>query len=573
MRKLVAATLAGVLSLGAVSPAFADGREREGKAEVKGRFEAQFKDWKGDFWGNESLARLITLGVIKGNDDGTVAASRAVSRLEAAIMLSRLLDLKAPEIPQGEFKIKAPWGEIEIENKGREFEMKIKTRDGEIKLEDSKNIPDWGRAAILAGLEHGFVLFEGAKLSPMASLNRLEAAIMLVKAGGLDAEAKAKAGAELSFKDADKIAANLRGYIAIAVEKGFVTGYEDGTFQPTKLVTRAEWAALLDRLDGKESDVVSKDGRQVKGTVTAVATGTAPSITVTTPVFPNGVTYPIDDTAVFYEKGKAVTLADVAAGDSVIINLSADRKVLMVSVRNVPVQTAGTVKAYTAPTATAAGSLTITVDGADKVYPVAANTAITLGEKAATLADIRVGDQVKVTTEGAQVTKIAIKVEAITVNGTLSAVVLGQNGALPTLTIAGVNNTSVTYSVVDYATLADANGKALTMADLKVGDKLSLKVERNLVIRIVRTQVAAPAPAAQTGTVVAVTAPAVQGGAYSYGILANNTVEVYTTSATSVLKLGTVAIGAADLKVGDQVTFTHDNHILTTLTITARAAQ
>lgn len=488
MRKLLAAALVGVLSLGAVSPALAHDDKHKSRVAVKSRFEIQFKDWQGEFWGNEALARMVTLGVMKGNGDGTLAAGRSVSRLEAAIMMSRLLELEAPELPLGELKIKAPWGELKIENSKREFQLRIKTREGEFKFEDSKQVPDWGRAAILTGLEHGFVLFDGAKLSPLDALNRLEAAIMLVKANGLDAEARARAGAELSFTDAGQIDERLRGYIAVAVENGYVTGYEDGSFRPGRLVTRAEWATLLDRLDRKASAPVSRNGRQVKGSVTGVATGEVPTVTMTTPVFPHGVAYAVDDTAVFYEKGKPVTLADIAAGDRVLINLSSDRKILMLTVNNVPAHAVGTVAAYTAPTATAAGSVTVTVDGVDKVYPVTLGTAVMLGDRPATPADIRLGDRVKVTTEGAAVSRITIKVETISVSGALSAVDYGPGGALPAMTVVGKEGAGTTYTVADFATIADKEGLPLTMADLQAGDKLTLKVERNLVIKVVRTR-------------------------------------------------------------------------------------
>lgn len=489
MRNLVALTLAGVLALGTAAPALA--HEKHEKAEHKeSRFEGQFKDWTTDFWANESLARMVTKGVIKGNDDGTIASVRPVTRLEAAIMLARLLELKPPEVPYGEYRLKAPWGEVKIEHERDNFELKLKTREGEVELEDDREIPRWGRDAILIGLKHGFLIFDGARLSPMAPLNRLEAAMMLVKAAGLDEEARAKANAELSFSDAGKIPDRLKGYIAIAVEKGFVTGYDDGTFNPQKLVSRAEWAALLDRLDRKGAPV-SADGRQVRGTVTAVAVGTAPSITMTTPVFPGGVTYPVDDSAVIYKDRKAATIANVAVGDQVIINLSSDREILLVTVHNVPRHVGGIVTAYTAPTDANAGSLILNADGTSETYAVPATLSVSLGKESGAPADVRVGDSVSLTLEGAQLKRIAIKVEAVKVMGTLSVVTPGSGGALPTLTVAGADNTSSVYSVADHATIAAEGGAALTLADLKAGDQVTLKVERNLVVRILRTQTAA----------------------------------------------------------------------------------
>lgn len=482
MRKWMALLLAGTLTLSLAVPALARDKERE--KDHKSRFEVQFKDWDTQFWGNESLARMVTKGVIKGNGDGTVAANRPVSRLEAAIMVARLLDLEAPQIPRGEFKLKAPWGEIKIENEGDEFEIKIKTRDDEWEFEDDDDVPAWGREAILIGLEHGFLIFDGARLNPMSPLNRLEAAIMLVKAAGMDEEAQNWAGADLSFTDASKIPQRLQGYIAVAVEQEFVTGYENGSFMPHKPVTRAEWATLLDRLD-RDGAPVSADGRQVKGMVTAVNVGTAPSIAMTTPVFPNGVTYPVDDTAVFYKNRQEITIADISAGDQVIINLSPDRQILMVTVHNLVKRIAGQVSAYTEPTTSAAGSITVTdKTGVTTTHALTVQTAVRLGESAGTLADLLVGDQVKLTLEGAQLTSIMIKVEAVTVTGSLSAITQGVDGALPTLTVVSENSPAITYTVADYATISGSGETALTLTDLQVGDLVTLRVQRGLVVRI-----------------------------------------------------------------------------------------
>lgn len=577
MRRFTALVLAGAMTLGAALPAAA----KEGRVEIKGsfnkgKFAARFQDWDEAFWANESLARMIVKGVIMGNADGSIAAARPVSRLEAAIMLARLLDLQAPGIPQGEFKIKAPWGEIKIENEDDEFEIKIEAKGhGEFKFEDSNEVPSWGRGAILSALQGGFLLFDGGRMNPMAPLNRLEAAIMLVKAAGLDAEAEAKANAQLSFTDAARIPERLRGYIALAVEKGFVTGYDDATFKPNKLVTRAEWAALLDRLDRQGSDVTA-DGRQVKGTVSAVALGAAPAITMTTPVFPGGVTYPLADTAVLYRNGSAITLAEVAAGDSVIINLNADRKIVMVTVANVVSTLKGTVTAYVAPAAGAAG--TIVIQGAATApssHVVTAQTAVQVGTRAGSLAEVRVGDQVTLTLEGAALKKIAVKSELVTVTGTVAAITLGAGGALPAVAVSA-NNAVSTYTLADHATITAAGGGALTLADLRPGDEVTLRVERNVAVSIVRSQAAAdPAqPVTATGMVVAIASPGTAGSGYSVSLLSNSAVSSYTFAPNATLILnGGAALTAADLRVGDQVQYVHTGGVINLLIVTARAAQ
>ena len=82
----------------------------------------------------------------------------------------------------------------------------------------------------------------------------LFAATLLVKALGLEADATAKVNTQLTFKDEDKIPAGSVGYVAVATEKGIVTGYDNNTFRPNQPVTRAELAALLDRTDEEMPD-------------------------------------------------------------------------------------------------------------------------------------------------------------------------------------------------------------------------------------------------------------------------------------------------------------------------------
>ena len=52
------------------------------------------------------------------------------------------------------------------------------------------------------------------------------------------------------FADKDQIPAWSETAIAAAVKGGYMSGYPDGTFQPTRLITRAEALAALDRAVG-----------------------------------------------------------------------------------------------------------------------------------------------------------------------------------------------------------------------------------------------------------------------------------------------------------------------------------
>lgn len=416
-RKLLALVLALILVVAATPLAMAgddDEDEEEGKGRPEKRWEFSFKDWNRGYWANESLARMAAKKVMQGYDDGTIGAQRPVSKLEAAIMLVRLLQLDLPVLGEGEltFQMKSG-GKVKAEVEGEELELAIKGPGGEVEVEfeDDNRIPPWGQGAIIAALQEGFLLFEGGHINPMAPLTRWEATVMLVKAAGLEQQAALEAGADLPFRDAPAIPEDYRGYVAVALAQGLITGYDDHTFKPTKPVTRAEWAALLDRLDRQGE---SRDARQVKGKVTAANIGASPSISMTTPVYPQAVTYPIDDTAVFYVNGREATIADVRAGDRVIVQLSEDRKILMVTVtRDGTADTSLTLTGTVATVVYGANEIPtvgLTNDlGETRAYRVADWATITSAAGAdLTLADIRVGSRVQARVEQSLIVRLRL---------------------------------------------------------------------------------------------------------------------------------------------------------------------
>ncbi|HEV7891070.1 MAG TPA: S8 family serine peptidase [Pyrinomonadaceae bacterium] len=84
----------------------------------------------------------------------------------------------------------------------------------------------------------------GGPFRPDDMADRLAAAVALVRASGLKAEAEQRAGAPLAVADAYAIPASLRGYVAVALERGLLTS-EGGNFRPQSALTRLELAHAL----------------------------------------------------------------------------------------------------------------------------------------------------------------------------------------------------------------------------------------------------------------------------------------------------------------------------------------
>ena len=83
----------------------------------------------------------------------------------------------------------------------------------------------------------------GSNFRPNDHVNRLTAAIALVKAAGLSSEAAAKAGIPLPFLDAASVPNEFRGYVSVAISRGLLTS--DSQFRPQGVLTRAELAHAI----------------------------------------------------------------------------------------------------------------------------------------------------------------------------------------------------------------------------------------------------------------------------------------------------------------------------------------
>ena len=86
----------------------------------------------------------------------------------------------------------------------------------------------------------------GGAFRPDASATRLVAAVAFVKAAGLENQA-AGATLPLSVADASSIPAQWRGFVAVALQKGFLS-LDGSSFNPNRPVSRFELAQAMNRI-------------------------------------------------------------------------------------------------------------------------------------------------------------------------------------------------------------------------------------------------------------------------------------------------------------------------------------
>ncbi|MDF2668676.1 MAG: S-layer protein [Paenibacillus sp.] len=310
-KQVVITGMALAMVVGGATSAFADGKGRGNDNDRGGKNDNNSKkdnDYKianngtmniaihfhdmvgGDVeWAIKNIASLASKRVFEGYADGSFKPRNNITRVEAITAAVRLMGLRDQAESQEEMSTK-------------------------LNFKDADKIPSWAVGYVAVALENDLFNETENSVQPDKPADRLWATTLLVKALKLESEAKAKMNTQLSFKDANEIPAGSVGYVAVAVEKGLIEGFENNTFRPNTPVTRAQLAALLDRT-GEQMPGYDKD--TVTGTVSTIVNSNVINITK------NGVSTPIvlDPGAFVFKNGARVTAADIKVGDELKVKL------------------------------------------------------------------------------------------------------------------------------------------------------------------------------------------------------------------------------------------------------------
>lgn len=209
----------------------------------------RFADVSDTFWAQEEINSMAQLGLVKGYADNTFKPNKTVSREEFAVFITRAFYLDLPG-GQAQTFIDVPTSR-------------------------------WSYGSIEASKDFltGYYPPSGkAFFSPTGHATREDVAVALVKTLGYEPDDLQNEQVLSRFYDGDDISPNMRTYVALAVEKKLISGYNDGSFKPNKAVTRAESAALLYRvIKGAAADSQQK----LTLNVSAPATVSSPTFYIT----------------------------------------------------------------------------------------------------------------------------------------------------------------------------------------------------------------------------------------------------------------------------------------------------
>ena len=102
----------------------------------------------------------------------------------------------------------------------------------------------WYYETVCIAQKYGYINgVGGGKMDPTGTVTREQAATIIGRL--YKADPGNVSPSSLDFTDRAKISSWSAGYIRAAVDKGFLAGYSDGTFRPTREVTRGEVAKII----------------------------------------------------------------------------------------------------------------------------------------------------------------------------------------------------------------------------------------------------------------------------------------------------------------------------------------
>lgn len=199
MKKLLALLLSVTMLCGSAVTALAENKD----------YPQRFYDVPKDHWAFEYIAELVDRGVIAGYEDGSFRPSSTVTRAEfAKIMVCA---------------------------------ASVSTTDNNVYFTDMQG--HWAVPYVNAA-ENYLTAYSDNTYRPDQAAVREDVTMAMVKLKGYDVS-NVDFSYLSGFTDTDSISNNIKAYVAVAVEKGLISGFEDNTFRGQGTLTRAEAATLL----------------------------------------------------------------------------------------------------------------------------------------------------------------------------------------------------------------------------------------------------------------------------------------------------------------------------------------
>ena len=202
MKKLLSLLLTAVMFFNCGIIVFAaDTQQKE--------YSQKFWDVPKDYWAFFYIAELVDKGVLAGYEDGSFRPENTVTRAE--------------------------WAKIMVLAAG------LPVKDNNVYFTDMIN--HWANTYVNTAKDYLAAYTDGS-FKPDQAAVREDVTVSMVKLKGYDVN-NVDYSYLNQFTDTNSISNSLKAYVAIAVEKDLIDGFDDNTFRGQNTLTRAEAATLL----------------------------------------------------------------------------------------------------------------------------------------------------------------------------------------------------------------------------------------------------------------------------------------------------------------------------------------
>ena len=307
------------------------------------------------------------------------------------------------------------------------------------------------------------------------ALKRYEAAIILVKVMGAEEEVKLNSMPMLEFDDSAQIPSSAKAYVEYCATNGLMKGMDDNKFSPNTNVTRAQMATMLNtvmqKLDFSYSAGSVSNVNTLTDEVTYIdASGNEKKVNL------------VGEVPVKLDGSDLSAVANIKNGMKINVIYS-DNKLYAIEFASVVTDSVyqgiymGNVSASTGNKIKYKETIT---DTTTIEIPLADDCTVTFNNKAVSLNDIAKEASVKITVSDGK----AISVEAVESTRTATGTITEFTYDTPSSISIKATDGTVTAYELGSSVAVKKNNKDSSVAELTIGDKVTLTIKYNKVAAI-----------------------------------------------------------------------------------------
>jgi len=403
---------------------------------------------------------------LPGYDDATFRPAENVTKVQAVVMISRLLG----------------WERSKIDEAKTEH----------LALMNQVGVKTWYQDGIAVALEAGIISDETLRTFFDNGVEKVakkdELTIYFTRAMGLEQAVKNKAIWILPFDDKELIPLQIQPYVHEMYDKKIVTGDTENKFNPNFPVNRATMATMLSRVyDYMEANNVvvapvnDEKTVTVEGTISSILKASNEIYITIEDIRGLKTAYKVNSNTIVKIDDEKATSDDLLEGSNVEAEVTEDYRVISISIEGNDEDYSGIVKSVIISSPS-----TMTIEYKEnnktltKSFYIDNNADISLNGEDAFVYEIKDGDMAELKIVNNRIVEIDAESKNKYIEGTIDNIIYNPN---PQISIKDEDNNKYQLELSDDVDIKRNNKKA-QLTDLRNGDKVEVEIEYNIITDI-----------------------------------------------------------------------------------------